>query len=144
MKRVRKFLSVIFLLFFSCSAFCQHINSDGFSITLKKFVQGQSSVVCGKQRPAYGGIFKVTSKNQCKGIYYFTLIYLDDKQAVFTIKNKDNVLVNPMLVLNAPSKSFQYIKNDIIVEEIFIDDNKPIQEQILSGMLLWLKVKCKS
>ena len=125
------------------SALCQKLESGGYKVSVKKFVQGESSVVCGPKRTAYGGIFIVKSKDDMKGTYYLSLIYLNEKQSILTVKNKSQVLENPMLVYNKPDCTFQYIYKEMVVNKVKVDMDKPMEEQMLEGLVLWLQVKKK-
>ena len=122
---------------------CQKLQLGDYTVIIKKFVQGEASAVCGPKNQAYAASIKVKSKDELKGTYFITLVYLDKKQSILTIKNSKMNLVNPMLVYNKDNFSFQYISNKIVKDEVKLDTNKTIAKQMLSGMILWLNVKKK-
>jgi hypothetical protein len=136
-----KFLIPLLLIISSLTSSGQKLQSGEYTVIVKKFVQGEAAAVCGPKNLAYGATIKVKSKDELKGIYFITLVYLDKKQSMFTVKNSKMNLVNPMLVYNKENFSLQYISNKIVKDEIKLDTNKTMAEQMLSGMILWLNVK---
>jgi len=138
-----KFFVPLLFIFSSLTSSGQKLQSGEYTVIVKKFVQGEAAAVCGPKNLAYGATIKVKSKDNLKGTYYITLIYLDKKQSILTVKNDNHNLVNPMLVYNKENYSFQYIADKIIINEVKTDINKTMAEQMLSGMILWLNVKKK-
>ena len=141
MKMFRLVAFVFVIVISMPGGFCQKLESGGYKVSVKKFVQGESAAVCGPKKPAYAGLFLVKSKDQMKGSYYLSLVYLNEKQSMLTVKNKNQVLENPMLVYNKTSSTFQYIYKEKVLKEAKVDMEKPMQEQMLVGLVLWLQVK---
>lgn len=143
MKVIRSAFILALTAIFTIPAYCQKIQSEGYSVMMKEFAQGESSVVCGPKKASFGGIIKVKSKDNLKGTYYFSMVSLNDKEFILTFKNEKKSLVNPMLVFKKESNSFQYIKDKTVQDEVTVGPEKSMEELVLEGMLLWLKVKKK-
>ena len=134
-------MGIFFLVSFHGKA--QKQEEDGFTVILKQYAEGQTAVVCGPNKITYGAMVQVRSKDDLKGIYYLSMIYMNEKQYILMVKNKSRSLVNPMLVYETVSGTFEYLKDDVVLDKAIADLQKPMQEQILTGMLLWLQVKKK-
>lgn len=123
--------------------FAQKLESGGFELKIKEYAEGETAVVCGPKKPAYGCIVQVKAKDKLKGTYYLSLQYMSETKNILTVKDKDLSLMSPMLVYNKENNRFQYTKNNVLMDEAVIDTTKSMAEQLLGGMLLWLQVKNK-
>jgi hypothetical protein len=141
MKRFHSFILAIVLAISWQPSESQTLEANGFKVSIKEYAEGETAVVCGPKKPAYGAIILVKSKDKLKGTYYISMLFMTETQNIFTVKDKDQSLVNPMLVYNKETSTFQYTKNDVLIDEVAIDMKKPMDEQLLDGMILWLKVK---
>ena len=137
----RLLLLAIFVALVSLQTKSQSLEADGFKLSIKEYAEGETAMVCGPKKPAYGAIVQVKAKDKLKGMYYLSMLYMTETQNILTIKNKDQSLVNPMMVYNKATSTFQYTKNDVLMDEAAVDMTKPMAEQLLDGMLLWLKVR---
>ncbi len=143
LKRFHLLMLLLLTLLFSVPLMAQKLAKDGYTVSVKKFEQGETSMVCGPKKTAYGGLFQVKSKDELKGSYYLTLMYMNEKEYIMTVKNSKQSLVNPMLVYNTEKGSFQYSVNKVLMNEAKADTSKPMQERMMQGLLLWLEVRKK-
>ncbi len=138
MKSKLLFTGIILLLLISTSAFSQDLKSGEWHVEIDKW-EFQEMTLMGKTQRIYTGILKVKKYNKKFGIYRF---YLPEKDSVInhmTIRDLNNLVLEPRLYYQAEDKSFSCYKGtDKEMKEVTVrnDNTKFI---VLSGMIIWLK-----
>lgn len=132
-------LTLTLLITLSTIGFGQKLKSDGFEVTIK-FFEKQEMNFFGKKQEIYVGIVKVKSKDSQKGEYRFYFPKMDGKFSHLTIRNSQDQILEPRLYYDEENKSFKYHHGTEQEASDKILSDKSIEEIILSGALIWLKI----
>lgn len=136
---MKSILALSLLITLSTIGFGQKLKSDGFEISIKS-IEKQETDFFGKKQEIYVGIVKVKSKDSQKGEYRFYFPKMDGKFSHLTIRNSQDQILEPRLYYDEENKSFKYHEGtDKEAKEKVLSD-KSIEEIILSGALIWLKI----
>ena len=132
--------TLILLTTFANTGFSQKLKSDGYKISFKSF-ETQMMGFHSKKRAKYSGTLKVNSKDSQKGRYQFSFLELGDKIILLGFKNSQNTVLSPTLTFDKESNTFTYYRKTDREGKEKIKDDLSIEEIVLSGMLIWLKIK---
>ena len=128
------------------SGFGQKLKSDGFQIILNSLAPGGDEIIFkGSENykstdEKYFGDISVKSKDDQKGNYNITFTKRQDKLSPLVIKNAEYLDLEPTLYYEASSKSFIYNQGMASEAKALVTSDKSIEDIVLSGMLIWLKV----
>lgn len=145
MKTLKTLITLILLTTFASTGYSQKysqkLKSDGYKISFKSF-ETQMVGFHSKKRAKYSGTLKVNSKDNQKGIYQFSFLELGDKISLLGFKDsKQNKVLSPTLTFDKESNTFTYYRKTDREGNEKIKDDSSIEETVLSGMLIWLKIE---
>ncbi len=135
-------LLLLLMTFFLCFTISlgQKIKSDGYEISFKS-IEIKEIEISKIKHEIYSGIIKVKAKNGQQGNYYFFLPIKDGNFSYLTIRNSHQQILKPRLYYNEDKKTFSYYRGTDKAKSEEITSNESVQNIILYGSLIWLKIQ---
>lgn len=137
----RILIGVVLVFSFSNKGFTQKLKKDGYKIAINKNAKKKQTNMHGKMYVSFKGTLKVNSKDSLKGTYQFAYIELGNYIAILTFKSDEGKTLPPKLQYEGKTGLYSYNKakggEEKVPEEAFLS----LEDSVLKGMLLWLKIK---
>ena len=137
---MKSILTLILLITISTFGYGQKLKSEGFEVSIKSF-EKQEIEFFGKKQEIYVGIIKVKSKDSQKEEYRFYFPKMDGKFSHLTIRNIHDQILEPRLYYDEENKSFKYHQGTDKEASGKVMSDESIEEIVLSGALIWLKIE---